>query len=144
MKHLLSFAAAALLSVSALAIPAKRGTRTVTQPDGKQLTVRLVGDETLHFYQTLDGIPLVRLADGSFSYASLEGNALVASTTLAHEAADRSAEETSLLAQNSQLLSRLSALHSERLSLRNAPAPNGSLPVRPTARSARLPMRRAT
>lgn len=120
MKHLLSFAAAALLSVSALAIPAKRVTRTVTQPDGKQLTIRLVGDETLHFYQTLDGIPLVRLADGSFTYASLEGNALVSAKTLAHEAADRSAEETALLAQNSQLLSRLSALHKERLSLRNA------------------------
>ena len=121
MKHLLSFAAAALLSVSALAIPAKRSIRTVTQPDGKQLTVRLVGDETLHFYQTLDGIPLVRLADGSFAYASLEGNALVAGKTLAHESADRSVEETALLAQNSQLLSRLSALHRERLSLRNAP-----------------------
>ncbi len=121
MKHLLSFATAALLSLSALAVPAKRGTLTVTQPDGKQLTVRLMGDETLHFYQTLDGIPLMRLADGSFSYASLEGNALVANHTLAHEAADRSAKETALLAQNGNLLTRLSNLHSERTSLRNAP-----------------------
>ncbi len=120
MKRIFTFAAAALLAISAMAVPAKRTVRTVTQPDGKQLTVRLVGDETLHFYQTLDGKPLVRLADGSFSYARLEGNTLVAANALAHEVADRTAAETALLADNDGLLNSLSQLHRQRLSLRNA------------------------
>ena len=49
---------------TALAIPAKRVFRTVTQPDGEKLQVTLCGDETFHYYSTPDGTPVHRNADG--------------------------------------------------------------------------------
>lgn len=51
-----------LLSVAGIltsvAVPAKRVTRTVTQPDGSQVTVTLRGDEFFHYYTLPDGTPV--------------------------------------------------------------------------------------
>ena len=47
-----------------MAIPARRVVRTVTQPDGTTLEVVLQGDETFHFYTTVDGKPVRQDADG--------------------------------------------------------------------------------
>ncbi len=120
MKHLITLLLCALLAIPAAAIPAWPGTKTFLQPDGTRLTVRLVGDELSSYYQTTDGIPLVRLADGSFHYARLDGERLVSANCLAHEAAVRSAEELRLTAGHAAIVDRLAALHTNRLAVRNA------------------------
>lgn len=66
MKKLLTLLAAAMLAVSASAIPARRGFRTVTNSDGRQLTISLVGDETFHYHVTSDGVPVRQNAQGDW------------------------------------------------------------------------------
>ncbi len=60
---------------SAYAIPAKPGLISMRQPDGTEVSVRLVGDEHAHLYTTPDGYPLV-YASGTFYYASFDGKEL--------------------------------------------------------------------
>ena len=52
------------------AIPARKKPFTLTQVDGSTMTVRLVGDETMHYYTTLDGTPLVKGANGMYRPAT--------------------------------------------------------------------------
>ena len=85
--------AATLLCMTAMAVPALRQWRTVTQPDGAQLELMLVGDENLHYYITRDQVPVVTLDGTSYCYARIEGAHLSSSGVLAHEAAERSASE---------------------------------------------------
>ncbi len=69
-KHLLTTAlvAAALCGAQALmAVPAKPGVMRVGTADGRELNVRLVGDEFFHQYFTEDGYPLME-KDGNFYY----------------------------------------------------------------------------
>ena len=74
--------------------PAYRGTTRVTQPDGSSVTIRLVGDEYLHYNTTTDGYSLVRCDDGAYVYAQLnvEGQ-LEPTSLLAHDVSERTAEE---------------------------------------------------
>lgn len=65
MRHFflsLAAASAALLCGigTAHAVPAKPGLIQVTQSDGTQLTVRLVGDERRHYMLSSDGYTLTR------------------------------------------------------------------------------------
>lgn len=74
--------------------PAYRGTRQVLQPDGTFVTIRLVGDEYLHYNTTDDGYSLVRRDDGAYVYAQLNDEGQLESTALlAHDAHERTAEE---------------------------------------------------
>lgn len=94
MKRLLLSAAVALLTtLSATAIPAHKGTFTVQQPDGTTVTLRLVGDEYLHFNTTTDGYTVVQDAHGAYVYAQRAGDRLVASGVVAHDATARTADE---------------------------------------------------
>ena len=43
----------------------------ITQPDGSQLTVQLIGDEFFHYYQTSDGLVIQRNSAGIFEYLNL-------------------------------------------------------------------------
>ena len=54
--------------------PAYRGTTRVPQPDGSFVTIRLVGDEYLHYNTTEDGFSLVRRDDGAYVYAQLNAD----------------------------------------------------------------------
>lgn len=74
--------------------PAYRGTTRVLQPDGSSVSIRLVGDEYLHYNVTDDGYSLVRRDDGAYVYAQMndEGQ-LEATALLAHDAGQRTAEE---------------------------------------------------
>lgn len=85
--------ATALWALTALAVPALRQWRTVTQPDGTQLELMLVGDENLHYYITRDCVPVVTLDGTSYCYARIEGAHLNSSGVLAHEAYERSGSE---------------------------------------------------
>ena len=59
-------AVAASVALNASAVPAKRGLRTVVQPDGTELTIQKVGDESRHFTLTADGMLLTRDANGQY------------------------------------------------------------------------------
>lgn len=69
----LAAASAALLCGigTAHAVPAKPGLIQVTQSDGTQLTVRLVGDERRHYMLSSDGYTLTGGPDGDLYYAEL-------------------------------------------------------------------------
>lgn len=75
------------------AVPARPSRMTVTQSDGTTLTVSLCGDENAHWYETADGVPLVRDAGGDFCYAVQAGFAFVSSGVAAHEQGRRTAAE---------------------------------------------------
>lgn len=78
---------------TAMGVPADPTPITVTQPDGTTLTVRLRGDEFFHFYETLDGVPLVRNAAGAYYYARLQDKQLASTGMLAHQASWRTSQE---------------------------------------------------
>ncbi|MCM1489972.1 MAG: M6 family metalloprotease domain-containing protein [Muribaculum sp.] len=71
MKQILLLAAAACVSVAAMAIPAKPGFVTFTQPDGTEVQIKLVGDEHGHVAYTSDGLVVVNV-DGRLEYASFD------------------------------------------------------------------------
>ena len=61
----LAITALLFLSVSVMAVPAKRGMwRTITLKNGKQVKVELVGDERFHFYR--DSLGNVQKIDNSY------------------------------------------------------------------------------
>ena len=97
------------------AVPAKRTPVTLRQPDGTMLTVILTGDESFHFFQTLDGIPLVRLDNGGFEYACFRDNLLLSTGRMAHEASLRSAEETDFIGLHAAKLNELQATISNQV-----------------------------
>ena len=75
-----------------------------TQPDGTTLMVRLMGDEHLSWYQTMDGV-LLECVDKDFFVAKVEADGTLSSTgTLAHNLDSRSADEQTLcLSQDKEL-----------------------------------------
>ena len=103
MKRLTILFLAVMLSVGvSFAIPAHKGTFTVRQPDGTTVTLRLHGDEYLHFNTTTDGYTVVSDERGGYYYAERLGDHLVATTLMAHDAADRSAAEVTYLNQTAK------------------------------------------
>jgi immune inhibitor A len=74
------------------AVPAKRVWITVSQKDGTQLKLMPQGDERLHFFITEDNVPVVA-QNGAYYYANSLGFGMSATTTLAHNAAERSNAE---------------------------------------------------
>ena len=119
-KPIITLAAGFLLALSASAVPARRVPLLVTQPDGNTVTVVLNGDESLHYYTTTDGVPVAQNAAGAYCYATLEGERLVPTTLMAHDASLRSAEEQQFVATNPQVASRLVAIGLRRMEQRNA------------------------
>lgn len=102
-KKLILFLLACLTSVATWAVKADPTPVTITQPDGTKLTIMLNGDEDLHWYTTIDGVLLVQ---DNMTYYVAQVNAdgsLTATTTLAHEASQRSvAEKAVIAAQNKE------------------------------------------
>lgn len=84
--------------VSAFAAPAYRKPFKVKQSDGTELTVVLAGDESIHYFATLDGKPLVKDLNGDYMYASFsEEGRFVSLKMLAHDSGNRSLVEEALL-----------------------------------------------
>lgn len=64
-SRLLTALCALILSVSSLwAVPAYRGWRAMTQPDGTTITIRQMGDEFFHYWENEDGQQVEKTADG--------------------------------------------------------------------------------
>lgn len=127
MKKPILLLAALAFSLAAMAVPAKQIWRTAKQADGTRLELSLVGDERLHFLSTRDGVPVVEGADGSYRYAIVSGQQIAASRLLAHEAAERTAEELSFLAQEQPKaqIQRLAAQRAASRKPRRLPASGG-------------------
>lgn len=106
MKKYIVLALALLLQfASALAVPAYKGTTRVMQPDGTYVTIRLHGDEYLHFNATDDGYTVVKDNRGYYVYASLDAEGhLKATSQVAHEAASRQADELAFLQKEPKML----------------------------------------
>lgn len=98
MKKYFLLLVAAVMAMTSLAAPADRRPRTLAQPDGDSITVRLLGDEYYNYYATTDGYTLIRESDGAFRYATLQNGRLVATSQLAHNPGRRQVAEKSLLA----------------------------------------------
>ncbi|MDE5983140.1 MAG: hypothetical protein K2G92_08530, partial [Duncaniella sp.] len=80
-----------LCSMDAMAVPARPGLFTVMQPDGTEISVRLVGDEYNHYYLSEDGYLLVNV-DDTFYYGDVDtSGSVVRSEFMAREASRRTA-----------------------------------------------------
>lgn len=82
-----------------LATPAKTLPCRMKQPDGSFVTLRLQGDEYLNYMTTADGFTVVRNESGFWVYASKQADgSLTATDMVAHDDADRDADENTFLA----------------------------------------------
>ena len=68
----------------------------VLQPDGKSVTIQLLGDEDFSWYQTIDGVLLVR-NQSAYYVAKVNKGELVSTGILAHDESDRSKKEKTLI-----------------------------------------------
>lgn len=122
-KRLLSLSMVFALTMGMSAIPARRTHKTITQPDGTQLTITLQGDEHLHYFTTTDGLPIVRTTDGSFRYAQLNGSRLTASSVVAHNVDIRSNDENDFIKGHAISATDLNQLRAARLMLNTKSQP---------------------
>lgn len=83
--------------VSSTAMPAYNKPVKVQQPDGSYVTIRLHGDEWLHFNTTADGYTVVKDNSGYYRYAELKDGKLAATAQVAHDLDERSAQEQAFL-----------------------------------------------
>ena len=78
-------------------VPAHPKPVKVMQPDGSFVTIKLNGDEWLHFNTTEDGYSVVKDSRGYYVYAEMKGGQLKATTQVAHDAPQRAAAEQAFL-----------------------------------------------
>jgi len=80
------------------AVPAYQKPIEYRQPDGTTVTIRLKGDESVRWAETMDGYSLLRNKKGGWEYGTLDKNGgLVNSGVLAKEINQRSLSEISFL-----------------------------------------------
>lgn len=99
-RKILSLVLAGAAVLSASAIPAKRIVKTVQQPDGTTVTLTLTGDERYHSYVTSDGLAVDINPQGYAVYRLADGLTEV----YVHEAAERTADELSLISAKGKAL----------------------------------------
>ena len=103
-KAFLVLLTAAMTSLMAHANPAHRGFIPMPQPDGTMVSIGLVGDEFYSFNITEDGYTVILNESGGYVYAQMDGDALMKSQILAHNASERTVEELALLANTPKRL----------------------------------------
>lgn len=96
MKRIVLTLILCICALSLWAVPAKRISFTIQQPDGTELTLTQCGDEHFHYFLTDDNVMVLRSAD-AFYYAHTQDGRLMPSEHLAHRSVDRSAEEQALV-----------------------------------------------
>ncbi len=105
------------VSLAASAVPARRDTRVVTQPDGTTLTVSQIGDEYLHYLITGDGNIITRGANGYYRYGNVDAQGCVTPTNIIASNITPANAGTNIADID------LRALHRERLDKRMAKIP---------------------
>ena len=111
----------ALLPLGAAAIVASPDPVVLTQPDGSTVTALISGDEHHHIIRTIDGVMILRGADGFYRYAGLDAeNNIAALGSVARNAELRSAAEVKEVAaiDRTSLLDRAQADRTGRLKAR--------------------------
>ncbi len=111
MKKLISLLCLVMMALAAYAVPANPKPATITQPDGTQLSIRLIGDEFYSYNTTLDGYTIIKNARGAYEYARLQNATLVGTGVLAHNLEQRTAAETSLLKSLSKNITDRAAIN---------------------------------
>ena len=105
MRKLFSVLFVCLITVSySWAIPAHKGKKIVTQPDGTTVTLQLHGDEYMNFTTTDDGYTVVKCADNFFRFARKEKGKLVATDIVAHDTDKRTADERTFIASTKKYI----------------------------------------
>ena len=80
------------------AIPASPYPVKITQPDGSEITVQLLGDEFFNYKTTTDGYLLVRDKQGFLNYGTLESDGTIKNSGFrAKELNKRTAREKKFL-----------------------------------------------
>ncbi len=97
-KYFLALVVSLMAVGQLLAVPATPYPVKLTQPDGRELTVRLNGDEFYHFYTTEDGYTIVKNDMGFFTYAQRADGKLEPTAMVARNAAERTEAEKVYLA----------------------------------------------
>ncbi len=128
MKKLLTLGALIIATAAQtlFAVPARRDViKTVEQPDGTTLKVRVIGDERSHCYVTTDFVPLLQNASGHYCYATTDadGNA-VASNLVAKNIELRSDAEKAFVSKTdiNSLSAKILSKQAENSRLKSAPA----------------------
>lgn len=135
-KRFLTAVVGLTASLAALAIPAKPGLRTIAQPDGSTITLRLIGDERFHTFTTIDGLAVARDAStGLFRYRTPNGLSSVA----AHNPGSRTEAEANFLSINASQITP-AALSRKAMKSRAAKAPAKALSQVPHNGVARIPV----
>ena len=93
MKKILSFILVCAFAVTASAVPARRGWRTVNQPDGTQMEVMTVGDEFYHYTVNREGQEVRMNENGVYEVVGNEPTAAVAKARRAQGKARRARKE---------------------------------------------------
>ena len=117
MKRTWSVFILAVLALSqAFAIPVHKGSVKVSQPDGSTVTLRLHGDEYLHFTTTDDGYSVVKNEQGAYVYAQLDAEGQLAPTAIvAHDVAERRVAEVTYLQGVKKRLAPAMTEHSRQM-----------------------------
>ena len=93
MKKILSFILVCAFAVTASAVPARRGWRAATQPDGTQMEVMTVGDEFYHYTVNREGQEVRLNENGAYEVVGNEPTAAVAKARRAQGKARRARKE---------------------------------------------------
>ena len=88
-KILFSLIAAVLGTVTLLAVPARPGKMTITQPDGSTISIFRHGDEWGHWITDTEGRVLKKDSDGFYRAAGVSAESVRASARIRREAAAR-------------------------------------------------------
>ena len=128
--------ACAIVAVTAMAVPVKRGVRTHVQSDGTVLKYEPVGDEWFSASVTAgEGLAVSRGADGDYYYKTAKG----LSTVLAHNKEFRSSTEQAFVANNDLSVTTLASAKARRARAATPPRKVGATQV-PVTGSPRVPI----
>lgn len=120
------------------AVPARRTTISVVQPDSTLLVLTQCGDEYFHYLATSDGTPVIRQGE-AYYYAKIEGENMVSSGMLAHESAQRTSDEQAFVKSLPNTKSARAELIKRVIAKRNTTAQNEDSEV-PTQGEVRIPV----
>lgn len=104
-KRFLIVLATIVVAVTLKAVPALPVLRKLSQPDGRQISVVLRGDEHVNFYETPDGYIVRESKNGYYCYVYEENDSLHISDIVVNDITERSGHEKDFLkGVNSQLV----------------------------------------
>lgn len=97
-QHLIIYFIVSICTISNLfSIPATPFPVKVTQPDGSEITIRILGDEFFNYKTTTDGYLLISDDAGILNYAELKDGKLINTKVKAYDVENRSISEKAFI-----------------------------------------------